>query len=207
MRRRTARFTLVSILLLVLVSSAGALTQRPIRDSDAGGFFLRLSAGAGFAGTAAVVPLGAVIDEELSFTGFAGDLNLAVGGFVSPGLALHLTIMSWTLDEPSVDYGILSTTIPTELSMTAIGGGLTWYILPSGLYLSTSLGAGQLSIGNAESDRGLAFDLSLGKEWWVSDRWSLGFAGGIGMHSIGEPGLEDDWQGASFALRFSASMR
>ncbi len=207
MRQAPVRFTLILILILIAASSAQALSERSIGGDRDSGFFLRLSAGFGFAGTEAVVPLGEITTQELSFTGSAADLNLAVGGFVRPGLALHLTLMGWTIDEPSVDYGGLTITIPNDLSMTAIGGGITWYVLPSGLYLSASLGLGELNIEDAESESGLAMDLTLGKEWWVSKQWSLGLAGGMGIHNIPEPGLADDWQGASFSLRFSASMR
>ncbi len=207
MRQAPVRFTLILILILIAASSAQALSERPMGGDRDSGLFLRLSAGFGFAGTEAVVPLGEITTQELSFTGSAADLNLAIGGFVQPGLALHFTIMGWTISEPSVDYGGLSITIPNDLNMVAIGGGLTWYMLPSGLYLSANVGSGELSIEDAESESGLAIDLTIGKEWWVSNQWSLGLAGGLGIHKIPEPGLVDDWQGASFGIRFSASRR
>jgi len=207
MLRHPLRTAITALLLLAIALPAFALGERPSADAVRDhGLFLRLSGGFGFAGTAAEVPFGSLVDD-LSFTGFSGDFNFALGGFVAPGLALHGSIMSWTVTEPDADWGIFTATIPSDLNMTAVGAGLTWYILPSGLYLSGSVGAGKLNIDDADSDNGLALDVTFGKEWWVSRQWSLGIAAGLGVHAISEPGLQDDWQGSSLSLRFSASRR
>lgn len=172
-----------------------------------GGFFLRLSGGFGAQGTAAEVPFEEGGAGEMEFTGDGVDLNFAIGGFVTEDLALHATIFGWTLNDPEFSWGAIALAVPSELSLSAVGAGLTWYALPSGLYFSASLGFADLNLEDAESGTGVALDVTLGKEWWVSSRWSLGLAGAYGWHRVPEDGLADDWSGHGLGLRFSASLR
>jgi hypothetical protein len=57
-----------------------------------------------------------------------------------------------------------------------------------------------------ESDNGVVIDLTIGKEWWVGRNWGLGVAGSLGLHSIPDPDVDENWSGPSFAVRFSATM-
>lgn len=170
-----------------------------------GGFFLRLSAGGGAASTRIDDE-----DEERKLSGPAGDLNIAIGGMVAPNLALHGTLFGWAVSDPDVELNNVEGTFNGDLSMGAAGIGITYYIMPANLYLSSSIGLGSLSFdaGNVsvESDRGVALDLTLGKEWWVGRNWGLGIAAGLGLHSISEKNVDEKWTGANFALRFSATM-
>jgi hypothetical protein len=86
---------------------------------------------------------------------------------------------------------------------------VTYYFMPVNLYLSGSAGFGSLEFdGNisGETDMGLALDLTVGKEWWVGDNWGLGVAGGFGYHSLPEEGLDENWSGTSFVVRFTATL-
>ena len=81
--------------------------------------------------------------------------------------------------------------------------------MPSNLYLSGTIGLASITLDldgfpSVESETGVGFDLTLGKEWWTSDNWGLGIAAGFGFHNIPDKGIED-WKGPSFALRFSAT--
>lgn len=195
---RPAAGALLAALLLAGLADAGQ--ARIYRGhTHGGGFLLRLSGGLGAASTSADIEGD---DPELS--GGSGDINIAIGGIVSPGLALHGTIWGWSVQDPEVEWLGVEGWIPADLSMSAIGGGLTYYFMPANLYLSGSLGLATLSLERAESDTGLAFDFTVGKEWWVGARWGLGIAGAFGYHSIPGEG-DEDWSGRNIALRFTAT--
>ena len=173
------------------------------------GFFLRLSSGIGYASTEVEEP-----NFRLEFNGGIGDANIAIGGMVAPNLALHGTLLGWFISDPDVEGfdagGTFSGEIAGDVTMSAIGIGVTYYFMPTNLYLSGTLGLGQLEfdlagIQSADTDRGLILEGTLGKEWWVSDNWGLGLAGALGLHSFPEDGSDENWSGPSFTLRFSAT--
>jgi len=194
-----ALIMLVSFLLFPLSAQSGP------RDHNEG-FFLRLSAGGGSAKTSICL-----LDEDFELSGPSGDVNLAIGAIVSPNLALHGTIWGWSVSDPDFEWGELGIGFEgTDLALSAVGGGLTYYFMPVNMYLSGSVGIGVLTLdgpgGSGETDGGLAVDVTLGKEWWVSDRWALGLSGGFGHHSIPEKDVDENWSGTSFGLRFSATL-
>jgi hypothetical protein len=55
-------------------------------------------------------------------------------------------------------------------------------------------------------DIGFASDVTIGKEWWVSDSWGMGVAGGLGFHSVPFTTTEVNWSGVSVGVRFTATM-
>jgi hypothetical protein len=175
------------------------------REHDRG-FFLRLSAGAGGASTE--------IEEEgteLKFSGTSGDYNFALGGVVSPNLAIHGTLSGWTVTDPEVEInGDEFDTDDVTLSFAMFGAGITYYVHPANIYLSGSVGAGILTLevdGDEEStEAGLGLDLTLGKEWWVGNRWGLGVAAGVNIHSVPAEDIDENFSGTSFGIRFSATM-
>ncbi len=192
---------------------ATAVTQPPrpgdSRDGERdheGGFFLRLSGGAGPANTR--IDAGS---SRVEISGEAADINIAIGGIVAPNVALHGTIFGWLLtnpevtspdrrEEPDVD----------EIDFTATGIGVTYYLMPANVYVSASVGVGML-MGEGkdaveETDFGLATDLTIGKEWWVGEKWALGAAGSFGYHLIPDAESDETWSGTSLTLRFSATL-
>jgi hypothetical protein len=187
---------------LVLGMSGGASAGD--RDHD-GGFFLRLSGGAGAASTTLEDS-----GDKLKLSGVAADINLAIGAIVAPNLALHGTLFGWLISDPDAELNNESGSLNGDLNLNAIGAGLTYYIMPANVYLSGSVGIGKLSFdagdGTGESDAGPVVDFTLGKEWWVGRKWALGVAAALGLHSIPEKGVDENWSGASFAVRFSATM-
>lgn len=197
-------FLPATALFLLLLLQAGLAAAGPRDHQD--GFFLRLSAGGGSASTS--------IDDgtdKMEISGSAGDLNIAVGAMVTPNLALHGTLMGWSMQDPDLEInGTTLGEINGDVTAAGFGGGLTWYFMPVNMYLSGSLGVGSLELdaGNVavESDSGLIADLTLGKEWWVGEKWALGAAVGLTTHSFSDPDVDEDWSGTSFCLRFTASM-
>jgi hypothetical protein len=192
-----------------LVSVGPAYAGGQPREHD--GFFMRLSLGGG-SGSASIEGGG----SKLKLSGGAADMNLAFGGMVSKNLALHGTMWGWGVQDPDADLtlaglGSGSTSFNGFLAMSAIGAGVTYYAMPANVYLSGSLGIGNLS-GSDEldgsTDTGFALDATVGKEWWVGDNWGLGFAGDFTYLSAPDKdlyGSSDNWGVTGFGIRFSAT--
>jgi hypothetical protein len=190
--------------MLVLLLSGHASAGNP-REHD--GFFLRLSGGGG-AAQAEIEESG----DTFGLSGGSGDLNIAIGHTVARNLALHGTLFGWLLSEPDlkVNGSELGSVENVDIDLTAFGGGLTYYFMPVNIYLSGSAGAATLTVDSpdvdTETDTGFFGEITLGKEWWVGGSWGLGLAGAAGFHSIPDGDVDDSWSGASFALRFTATL-
>jgi hypothetical protein len=153
---------------------------------------------------------------DYKITGSSADLNVAVGVMVFPSIALHTTAFGWITDEPDVDFGHYYVEIGNDFKMTALGLGVTYYLLPAKLFASGSVGAAWVSSDEIDTDAGLAFDVFLGKEWTVMDHLMLGIGAGLNYHSIRhdfgltlDPSGGSDWRwsGISGALRFLLTYR
>ena len=74
-----------------------------------------------------------------------------------------------------------------ELTISNIGIGATYYIMPTNVYLagSIALAGGSLKSGRVtiETDTGYGINVAIGKEWWVSDNWGIGVAGQL-FHTV-----------------------
>jgi hypothetical protein len=187
---------------LILIFTSMEVIAGP-RDHN-GGFFLRLSAGGGYAqseyygGPAA-----------LKISGVGGDMNFAIGMGVLPNLSVHATIFGWFLPEPTGEMGRISADLLGDVMVSSFGAGVTYYIMPANVYLSASVGAAMLSVDvgfPAETDIGPAFDVTLGKEWWVGGSWGLGVAAGFGYHSVPDQGIDENWSGYNLVVRFTATL-
>lgn len=204
MSRFTSFAVLVVLTLCVTLLAGSALAGEP-RTHD--GFFLRLSAGLGGASTEIEV-----LDTDFEFSGSTGDANIAIGAVVAPNLAIHGTLFGWTSSKPDLDVeGLGSAEVDGDLTMSAFGGGLTYYFMPVNIYLSGSLGAGTLEIEGdddleGESDTGIVGEITLGKEWWLGGSWGLGVAGSFGFHSIPDGEIDENWSGNNWAIRLSATL-
>lgn len=193
------------LVLGMLVFACPAYAGGQPREHD--GFFMRLSLGGG-SGNASVEESG--VKAELK--GGAADMNLAFGGMVSKNLALHGTMWGWGVQDPDVEITSLGTAAANGLlGMSAIGPGVTYYLMPANVYFSGSIGIGSLS-GSDELDgstgTGFALDATVGKEWWVGDNWGLGLAGDFTYLSAKDTDFSifnESWSVTSFGLRFSAT--
>jgi len=190
-----------------LAGPANAGGQPRLHD----GFFMRLSVGGG-SGKASIDENG----NHAELKGGAADMNLAFGGMVSNNLALHGTMWGWGVQDPDASVtlagiGSGAGSLNGTLAMSAIGPGVTYYVMPANVYLSGSIGIGSLTGSkdlNGSSDTGFALDTTIGKEWWVGDNWGLGFAGDFTYLSAKDKdlvGSTQNWSVTGFGLRFSAT--
>jgi len=187
---------------LILAVSVTEVFAGP-RDHD-GGFFLRLSGGFGPAQTKFGDP---VIPMEVSGSAFDGDI--AIGIVVSPNLAVHATLFGWMVDNSVVELDVIQEEMEGDVFSESFGGGVTYYFMPTNVYVSGSAGVATLSVETTEggkTDFGPVFEITLGKEWWVGNSWGLGVAGAVGYHSVPEKVIDENWSGFNLAVRFTATI-
>jgi hypothetical protein len=195
------RVTGTCVLALVLPVAAAAGEPRA-HDS---GFFFRVAPGGGYSRTAVTED-----GDRFALKGVSGSVDFAIGAVVKRNLALHVTVGGWGLVDPTVEFnGAEEVASNTSITMAMIGGGFTYYLGPSNVYLTASAGAAtqrlEIEGESGDSDTGFAFDAGLGKEWWVSDRWGIGVSGTAGYHSVPPGDATGRFKGPSFALRLSAT--
>ena len=174
----------MSVLGLTALSEASA--------KDRSGFLLRINTGLGYADLSRDVG-GAKGDVTMSGQAFVG--QLAIGGFITPNLALHGTFHSTQMYNPRVEDDQMSYEwgdVDARISSGGFGAGLTYYFMPTNVYVSASAGfalmKAELTNGNVtrteDSDTGVGASLVIGKEWFVSERWSLGLGAQFDLASI-----------------------
>jgi hypothetical protein len=149
--------------------------------------------------------------NELEFSGGQGEFTIAIGGVVTENLAIHGTLFGFSMVDPEVEFnGTSIGEANGSMTMSAVGAGLTWWVMPANFYLSGSAGFGNLTAdpdgtSSETSDTGFAMELALGKEWFVSDSWGLGVGGGFSWHTIPDGDIPENWSGVSISLRFTAT--
>ena len=164
--------------LVCMLGSAASLADGRRHTHD--GFFLRMCTGFGFGYSG--VEDGAGNDDTIRGGSHAS--NFAIGAMVSRNLAIHADIFHVLMIEPeSYVNGKSVGTAPGRYIAGGLGAGITYYFMPSNLFLSASLDFvalradfGILNL-EVETDTGIGVDFLIGKEWWVSANWGIGVAG------------------------------
>jgi len=86
--------------------------------------------------------------------------------------------VSPNVSQDGVDLGEAN---DVTLNLSGLGVGVTYWIMPTNLYLVGMIGLSKATIeverSTFESDWGLALQAIVGKEFWVGDEWGIGFAG------------------------------
>jgi hypothetical protein len=176
------------------------------------GFFLRLNPGLGFLN--AKYSYGGT-DTTISGSGLA--LSLAAGGAITPNLVIYGEFVATSALDPTVKTGSVSGTWSGDVSLIGIGPGIAYYLEPSNVYFSGTLAFSQVtrSVDSSSSDSnrstsltdmGLGLALTVGKEWWVSQNWGLGFAGMFHAASMKVKNVDDTRMSAvGISILFSAT--
>lgn len=172
------------------------------RSSDRHGFFFRGTLGIGG---------GSIGNSDLKFAGGAGLSSLAVGGSVAPNFALGAESFAVVLIEPKVSYGGNESATKSGTSVSTAGLGLmgTYYFMPSNVYLSGTLGFAKTTIESPNlpttgTHRGFGGNVKVGKEWAVSQDWSLGVAGHV-VFAAPKDAADKVFATTAFGVAFSAS--
>jgi hypothetical protein len=167
---------------LKAVLAAAAVSAFPGMASANGvhthdGFFLRLEPGIGYLKSSASHPGVA----DFSMSGTATSFSLAIGGALNESLVLAGEMFISSAEDPKFEQGGTKVnTRNTTSSLVGFGPQLTYYVMPTNLYVSGTLAFTRMTSDEdgveGRSDGGVGGRLALGKEWWVSDNWGLGLA-------------------------------
>lgn len=144
------------------------------------GFFLSLSAGPNFSGISAKVNG----QSDINYNGSGTVLDLKIGGAIKENLILHATLITDYMSGPKISSNGESQKASNNflIGEDFTGAGITYYMMPSNLLLSGSIGLGNFrrmdmdDDTSVSSDKGFGFQLKAGKEWWISKRWGMGIA-------------------------------
>jgi len=195
-----------SALCVVFVLVAAVAVPSWAQRSHEADFYARLAIGPGYAESAAnSIDTG----EQFELAGEGVDFSLAVGGITVPNLAVHVNMWGWTTFSPDPKYEHTSLNLGTSLNLLAYGAGITYIWMPYNLYFSVAPGFAVLrtkgpDLSSETSDRGFAWEGSIGKEWWFSETAAWGVAIGAGWHSARSPNITDrKWKGWNASLRLS----
>lgn len=173
------------------------------------GFYLRLTTGVGSTTSIEETELG-----ELSFSGLSGNATLGIGYAVVENLIINLDIVASTVTDPTVEIdGRDVGEVDAEITISNIGVGATYYIMPTNVYLAGSIALAEGSVKSGrvaiETDTGYGINVAIGKEWWVSDNWGIGVAGQLFHTVLPDENLITgevfDFKTTSIAIVFSAT--
>jgi hypothetical protein len=169
--------TAIIILSGITFGQGGAqgLGQTGIHEHDS--FFLRMMYGFGYAELVEKDVLG----SDLKYSGFSQDLRFQIGGTVAENLILFGEFGGVMQIDPQFEYmGVTGKATDVTVSVFDFGGGITYYWMPSNIYISLSLLSSQATFEfqgtTGESQYGFGFNGMVGKEWWVGEQWGLGVA-------------------------------
>jgi hypothetical protein len=166
---------LITTAATIILTSSIVLGQNGYQEHD--GFFLRMLYGFGYAETVEKDVMG----SDLKFSGTSDALRFQIGGTVSDNLILYGEFGGIMQIEPEMEWmGQSGSTSDVTVSAFDIGGGITYYFMPSNFYLSFSLHTSQAEFEynkvKGDSEFGFGFNAMVGKEWWVGAQWALGAA-------------------------------
>jgi hypothetical protein len=171
------------------------------------GFYLRLDAGGGYMGSSASSG-----GTSMKLSGAAGEFSVAAGGAVTDNFIIAGQLWSVAVSSPTVTInGMSGSTSDSSLGLTGFGVDLTYYFMPTNIYVSATPSIATLSVSqggaSASTKSGFAFRLAVGKEWWVSDNWGLGLNAQYIHSSNPDQGspftFGSDWFGAAFSATFN----
>jgi len=174
------------------------------------GFYLRFQFGYGS---------GKMVEKELpggdmTLSGPAGAFRFQIGSSIAENLVLFGEMGGGVVSNPQMEWGENSHDLGnTRLSIMDFGAGLTYYFMPSNIYIcgSITLSKNQFEHDNitAETKNGAGACLSAGREWWVGADWGLGLAGFFSFSNPSDVDNENNREypitNTVFGIMFSAT--
>lgn len=191
--------------------STQAVTQVAATVHRHVGFFVRPDIGVGAVTTSESTGTSA---GDMTVSGSAGLLGVVVGEAIKENIMLGAHIYGLFALKPkaALSSGFSQTTSYNSLNLVGIGPQISYYLMPSNIYLSFTLALTRVSLkasgSDSNSNAGVGARVAVGKEWWVSDHWGVGVAGHVSSSwnqvsaAIGNPPSLSTW---AFAVAFSAT--
>ena len=179
------------------------------------GFYLSMSVGPTFGAITNDIKNG---DTE-TYSGTGAQFDIKIGGAVKENLILHASMATTSISGPTVKtsyYG--SGRLKEDMTFNEnliVGVGLTYYMMPTNIFLSGTVGMGNYTFtdskesdNNMKTDNGFSMQLKAGKEWWVGKRWGLGIAISYGKTIVNNgpyDGIEQKFNSNRFGVLFNAT--
>jgi hypothetical protein len=157
--------------------------------------------------------------DNWEFKGGGASLALALGAALDQHFILYGEFFVAGSSSPDVNHnGATAGTVAGGGSdVYGIGPGMAYYFEPVNIFVAATLALAKVRVYSADdtnlqqSKWGAALEVLLGKEWWVSDNWSLGVSGQMilgtmnGEHPVEAGGQIPTWKVTSFSLLFSTT--
>ncbi|MEZ5000655.1 MAG: hypothetical protein R2744_13445 [Bacteroidales bacterium] len=174
------KYLLFAIALIASVTLMGQSDEER-GHSPGSGLFLSMSIGPSYMSINDDITGGTY--DNITFKGYGMGLDFQLGAVFRENLIFHGDLVavpssSLKMTVDGEEAGTLED--ENEIGMMMYGGGLTYYIMPQNIFLSGAIGAGQYTITTAgeeggSTQTGIGLFLKVGKEWFVSKNWDLGF--------------------------------
>ena len=217
MKSQLLKLVMCALLFAPIILCQNAPLPNGIETHD--GFFLRLTPGFGYSQVSESLP-DDMLPEEFKgkdiFT-FSGGFTVAntiqIGGAVSENLIIFGESGGVLVTNPSVKVFEEEVENPgdVQILLGGIGPGVTYYFMPSNIYLSVTILASIVSVNiegadTQKSNLGFGFNFMAGKEWWSGEQWGLGVSLYFRYGSQTDQDVEDiTISGYSFGALFSAT--
>ncbi|MDD2799740.1 MAG: hypothetical protein PHV20_14215 [Bacteroidales bacterium] len=199
------------VLSITFLSFITVNAQNGFHEHD--GFYLSMGLGAS-SGSISITSSQNSQTTKGSYDGTGGIFDLKIGGKIKKNLILHATLTSLAITGPNIKQNGVSLKADNNFSVgqAMLGAGLTYYT-SSNFFFSGSVGSGNFTTIDSNTnktistDHGLAFQLKLGKEWWVSKNWGLGIGALLQSCSVNNDnnGMTQKLDGTQFGVMFNAT--
>ena len=153
-------------------------------------------------------------DRTISGGGMA--MSFAFGGALTPKLILYGELLMTAATDPRVDSGETSQNLGYDRTLSGIGPGVAYYLIPSNVYFSGTLAFSKVTESSTNNgstnsrsvditDMGIGASFMVGKEWWVSQNWGLGVAGYLHLASMKMKNDDTKMTASAVGVLFSAT--
>ena len=212
---KQTKFLMLAVLISLVSFTNPSFSQTKNQARQHEGFFMRFLLGVG----PGKVVIENVEGSDMEIKGTPIGARIQIGASVSENLIIFGEIGGANFSEPTVTWkGNEGTMTGKDVSINDFGAGISYYFMPSNIFLSGSLTISKDRIKTKDSEgkttteatteSGLGFYLSAGKEWWVSDKWALGCAvfaqisNATDKGSTGEYPVKNTIFGIAFSVTF-----
>ncbi len=197
-----------------------AIIQAPALHEHKG-FLLSLSAGPIWGATNVTGVDPQYGSFSMDFTGTGALLDFKVGFAIMDNLFVHLTDIGAAVASPKVTVNgqnaSMQATQNVSVSEGMIGGGFTYYVMPSNIFFAGTIGSGYFTFTDNSSGpsnqsfntfRGFSYQIKAGKEWFVSRKWGIGAALSYLATSVdnSQNGIPENWTSGRFSIVFNATL-
>lgn len=202
----------INLLLIVyfIVTSIQAQTKSKLTTHT--GFYLSGSIGPSFGDINAIQDGSRIVNVSGQVLG----MDIQIGNAIRPNLILHGTVKVQTVISPKIN----STKFPDSYSFdeSFFGAGITQYT-PNNFFGTANIGMAYYTFSipptptsfqarDVSTDPGFSFNLKVGKEWPISNKWGLGATAFFSRTALTnkDKNSTEKWDSNRFGICFYAAL-